>query len=278
MKKIFSKFNREIDKKFQTETTIFIEYGKKFVMKKPLTVEAEEHIKNIYSNYLLLKENFKNFENINVVEAKLIDNTVIFEYAQGEGLDKPISEAIFKKNKKQFFELLKKYEEFIKSLSPIYKTNFRINNKLQAIFGYVQLENVECSNIYDIDLIFDNIFVNKNSNYSLIDYEWVFKHPIPVNYIIFRTICNMFYKYQDFLQDFVSKEEIYDFFNMTKSEKEAYLQMENNFQKYVLGQDYDNVIRNKYMKKQIPLKDLLCKNEHSSLKLILKRLKLLFKK
>lgn len=279
MKKIFSKFNRKNKLKFQTETSIFIENGKKFAIKKPLTAEAKEHINNIYSNYLLLKESFSDVKNVKVVDAKLLeDSSIIFEYVEGQGLDKVLSNLVVKKNKKQVFEFFLAYLEFIKKLSPVFITNFEIDPKYKEVFGDFKIENIECSNVYNIDLIFDNIIVQDGNNYCIIDYEWVFHQTMPINYILYRTICNSFYKYPTLLCEIISSEELCDFLGITKNEQEIYLEMEHNLQAYVLGQDYDYVIQSRYLKKHTSLKELLNSKKRYTLKQVLKKPRLLFKR
>ena len=279
MKKIFSKSRREVDLKFHTETSIFLEDGKKYAVKKPLTAEAEEHIKNIFSNYLLLKENFKDIKNVKITDAKLINNYIVFEYADGTNFDQLILEALTKKDKTLFLKLFQSYISFIRQLSPIKETSFNTDTDIKKVFGNVQSDKVECSNIYNIDLIFENIFVDKDNNYSIIDYEWVFKCSFPVNYIVFRAICHIYFKYSELLNGFLSKSELYDFAGISRAESEIYWQMEMNFQKYVFGKDFKYVIGNQYDKKRTKLKNLLLLKSKQSytLKQILKRPSILFK-
>ena len=56
MKKIYSKFTKERDKKFQIETAIYLtEDGKKTISKKALLPEGEEHIEKMLQNYQYFK-------------------------------------------------------------------------------------------------------------------------------------------------------------------------------------------------------------------------------
>lgn len=57
MKKIFSKFTRERDPRFQIETSIYLENGEKFAAKRPLSEASAAHVAALYENYRYFREN-----------------------------------------------------------------------------------------------------------------------------------------------------------------------------------------------------------------------------
>lgn len=79
--------------------------------------------------------------------------------------------------------------------------------------------------ITDIDMLFDNIIV-KDNNWTVIDYEWSFQFPIPVKFVIYRTLAYWYARLeieemwkQDFLMEMVgitTQEQI----QFAKMEKE----------------------------------------------------------
>ncbi len=253
--KIFANYNRQNDLKFQLETSIIEENSKKYVIKTPLTKKAKKHINDIYSNYILLKENFSDLQNIEVVDSRIQGECIVFDYAEGVNLYQKIVMQLIKRNKNEFKKIFLEYVEFIRNLSPIIRKDFKPNEETAKIFGEIEIKNVECSNIYGIDLIFDNIVIGNNGKHFIFDYEWTFKDSLPVNYIITRTILNFLYKQETLLKGFISKKEIFEWINVSETEAEKYWQMEMNLQKYVLGSETKYYQANTYDKEVLKIEE-----------------------
>lgn len=167
-------------------------------------------------------------------------------------------DAIISKNESLFWQLFQQYLNLIRQLSPITISDFKtVKYGLENVFGVVELNDIECSNIYNIDLNFENIFIDKNNNYLLIDYEWIFKHSLPLNYVVFRAICNMHHKIPKLLNNFITKEKMCEFAGINNFQQEIFWQMEMNFQKYVLGVGAKYFIKRQYRKPVITLEELM---------------------
>lgn len=55
------------------------------------------------------------------------------------------------------------------------------------VFGDVTLpEGQKCRKVTNIDMIFSNVVLEGDS-WHLIDYEWTFDFPIPLNFVLYRT-------------------------------------------------------------------------------------------
>lgn len=250
-KKLYANFKREISPKFQIETTILKNETAQYSVKQPICKEAEEHIKQIYNNYLFLKDKFLQIKNYKITSAKLEDNKIFFEYAQGQNLQDLVQNTILKQNKKKLLEYFDFYINLINTIHNYEKADFNSNNSnsLKEIFGKIKIKNTKCIDYANIDLIFDNIIIN-NENTSIIDYEWVIKEKIPLNYIIARNIFNLYYKYNDLLSQLISQKELFDYCEIPPLEIKIYLEMEHNFQKYVY-KDANYTILPQYFKRKI---------------------------
>ncbi len=220
MKILYVRNNNFRKKEFHIQTIIYEKRGKKFVKKLALSEAAIAHLNEIKKNYYKLKSIIIN---PNVKLAEILeenDNSVTFEYIEGESLAQKLYKVqeLGEKDKKEFFEEFKNF--LINSFKIKKGVNLSKNkNILEQVFGeidYSIFDNEICFEKYtNIDLIFTNIICN-NKKMFIIDYEWVFDVELPVGFIIYRA-----YR-------FSKLKEIIPFKNIKLFEK-----MENNFSNYV---------------------------------------------
>lgn len=270
---IYSKFNRERLPRFQTETSIYKENGVIFAKKKALGDNALKHIKDIYANFLLLQNRSKKI--IRIAKANLQKNEIVFEYINGTSFDKLLLDSVFQRDKFGFLNLITEYIQLINNMTPVKKGKFKTDSKFAEIFREkFELNCTSYLEVANIDLIFENIIIDEEGNYTIIDYEWVFDFAIPLNYILYRSIINLFFKYKEYLQNFISREEIFDFCRLNAKEIKIYDKMEINFQAYVMSKNENYKISEHYLKRRKKIKESSC----SILREILRRPKLLFKK
>ncbi|MGE5329793.1 MAG: glycosyltransferase [Deltaproteobacteria bacterium] len=246
MEVIYSKYNRERLPEFQIETTIFKEDKRLYAKKKALTPEAVSHIKSMNLNYSLLMNNYKN---VQVAPATLKDDDIIFDYIQGKAFDALMAEAVIVKDKIGFLNLLNKYLDFVKGLGAKRIKSFKACKRFCEIFGSeLELEDVLCIEPANIDLIFDNIIIDNKNRYWIIDYEWVFDFPIPLDFIIFRSINIFSAKYINYFKDFISIKEIYENAGISDEMIKVFEGFESSFQEYVFGKKKICVIKEDYLK------------------------------
>ena len=78
--------------------------------------------------------------------------------------------------------------------------------QFKAVFGTDEDGNELCLNPVNIDLILDNVFCENEKCY-IIDAEWIFDFPIPVKFVVWR-IVNELYSKNPQIDAIVSREEI----------------------------------------------------------------------
>ncbi|MCR5467881.1 MAG: hypothetical protein K6F37_02880 [Lachnospiraceae bacterium] len=88
------------------------------------------------------------------------------------------------------------------------------------------------TSVADIDMIPANIVVSGNE-WIIMDYEWTFSFPIPLNFIIYRGIH--YYIAKDAAARASVPSDIYEILGITEEEIKLYEKMEVGFQKYVVG-------------------------------------------
>jgi len=192
MKILYVKNNSERDPKFQLKTIIYEKNNQKFIKKQALTLEAIPHLKK-------MKESYKNLSSAivhpNLKLAKIIDestDSLTFEFIEGESLETKLSDASKINNIAQE-KILDKYITLVKTAFKTipYSTSIGKDPTYKTLFGNLDFSMLHdetfFANISNIDLIFSNIIYADDTIY-LIDYEWAYETPMPINYIIHRTI------------------------------------------------------------------------------------------
>jgi len=192
MKVLYVKNGSERDRKFQLQTMIYENNGKRFVRKSVLYDEAMPHLHSMYENYIKLS---KSIINPKVKLAKILDKnerSLTFEYIDGISLAKKFNQIIKTEDNINLF-----IQEYISFLKNSFKTTLfdskNITDEFREIFGdfdYSVLDGEICfDGVSNIDLIFSNI-IYKDDEFYIIDYEWVFESNIPVNYTLYRALLN----------------------------------------------------------------------------------------
>ncbi len=112
--------------------------------------------------------------------------------------------------------------------------DFQITEEFKRVFGEPDLPEVlNALEVSDIDLIMPNILVGADQSWNVIDYEWSFHFPVPVNFILYRSI--RYYADTTAVRRALNPAGLYDQAGITERELTAYGAMEDAFQKYVLG-------------------------------------------
>jgi len=268
---VYSKFNRERLPKFQIETSIFREEGILRALKKPLTLEAKKHIACLQDNYELLKDHYNK---IKVTNAQYMDDNIVFDFINGKSLDRLLINAVFNKNINEFYRLLDRFVDCAKSTNTTEEGNSKKNNISSDIFDdYSDIGSDNYEELVNMDLNFDNIYLDENNDIVLIDYEWVFNNKVPVNVMIFRSMEYFCGKYSYYIKDFINLKDLSNRYKISDAEIEIYKGMEKRFQSYVMGKKLPYSINKRYKKTGV-----FFHKRHYKLREIIKKPKLLFKK
>lgn len=175
-----------------------------YVEKYPKTKESVEHIKEINKNSKRLQElgfNIAEEDGKNIVKSRYIQLRLLDEY---------LVENI--KNKEKIYEIIDNWYEYIKE-------------KLQVTQAGIVKDGF-------IDLVFENTFYDDNNNdYIFFDQEWK-KDSIPVKFILFRAINNL-YKHNSNIEMILPEKEILKRYEMD-GKIEEYEKMEIDFQKEII--------------------------------------------
>lgn len=239
---LFSKFSRDREKQFQIATSIECGEQGKYVVKRPVSPEAETHIKRMEQSCGILSEQYDK-KKAEVCPCRLEGNAIYFPYIEGENLGRRISRHA-KEN--QFEKVCEDYRLLWDLLSSqMGLKRFERTPEFQDMFGEVHIsEDSHAVKVSNIDLLADNLLITSQKP-VIVDYEWVFHFPIPIEFIYARSV---------FLQEAVAgfgeerQKELYAIAGITLQEKQEYYQMEVAFQEYAAGKKEKNVLGKLYPK------------------------------
>lgn len=247
----YAKYNRLRAPQYQICTRIVTGTdGVKYVEKKALRDEAEEHISKLSVNRQKLLGLSDTVTPIDILEQR--KNVIRFPFVEGKGLIEDIHKNIY------HIEKLKKAME--EAMAVIYDfkaeayTDFVVTEGFKKVFGAEDFslktrQRIVSLKASNIDTIFENYVVEETTGKCcILDYEWVFDFPVPVDYLRYRTIYYYFSKNSAYLIGRISLDSFLAEFGITAEMAEQFAKMENGFQQYVHGEGRRYIYTAKYEK------------------------------
>ncbi len=201
---LFAKYNDSRNKKYAIET--FEKNGKFY--KKAKFEQGKEHIENILEYDKLL-----NKYGINTLEIYKDEIGIYTNYTDFQSLSDYLIDLCKKGNLVLLKETINNYVLYLKK----HFCKEKINEDVNTIFEKYNIEvsNEIKDNLYFIkdgfiDLIFQNILVNKSGNYIAFDQEWLEKF-VPLEYIVYRAIRMFIFYNLSNMEYNVYIEKIYNY-------------------------------------------------------------------
>lgn len=254
---LFVKFSDERSSQFRQSTLITLENGiSRKVYKSALTAKGNKHISEIYDNF---EELTKIYEGTKLVPNKCtfikgkenapqiagVSNKardmVLLEYLSGVSLESYLDRLNGEKQYGHMLAVIKEFCDLVNKTSN--NGEFRMSEDFKQVFGAPKFsETYKASPIANFDMIFSNIVLNREKleegDWNVLDYEWMFKFPVPAKFIIYRAL---FYYEQgrentgffEFLKG--QEKTVYSQFGISNDEAEIFKEMEHNFQLYIIS-------------------------------------------
>ncbi len=229
---IYTKYSNERTPEFAVKTDI-IKYDDKHkvVRKSPADNKALPHVKKMIRWRDELKETFKNTV-ITPCECSWNDESqgVDFEFVKGVSLEKKLDMYLQNEEYDKLKAALEEYFEICRSAAD---KEFTSSDDFEKVFGKPEFCNKYKSfNVSDIDMIFANILIS-DDNWSLIDYEWCFDFPVPVDFVLYRALHYYVYTYK--FREVLVDKGIFSLLGESKKDIPLFIEMEKKFQKYIEG-------------------------------------------
>lgn len=233
MKKvIFSKYSNERAREFAIRTDILEdENHKRTVRKTACYPEGEQHIRNLVSWYQKLSEAYADTP-ISMNRCTLTEEGLEPEFVSGCSLEEELDEMLLAGDISGCVKRLMEYIDALRKAGAAQR--FYVTEEFEKVFGPAVLPgNLTSASITDIDMLVANVIVTEKGLVHM-DYEWTFEFPVPVNFVIYRTL--MYYMEKGALRAALLKEDLYRYAGLTKQEIAQYVRMEACFQQYILGE------------------------------------------
>lgn len=223
----YIKYNSKRKDLFNLITMFAHEQGKKLVYKKAFSNLSKDFLKSLPQKRALITSNV-----ITPVEVKIDDDVAIFEYIEGKTFLNRIKEYLEKGDKKGVDEVLQEFDSILNSLSTDNKVD-EFPEEYVNIFGS---DKKYGKYIYPgiVDLNLDNLII-KDKKIYLIDYEWMWDFPIPLEYVKFRTIFYLFAA----LKGRIMRNIEYIYEKLIEVATDDLVLMEAHFQNHVLREERD---------------------------------------
>ncbi len=227
-KTIFVKYSNERSEEFSIRTVICMENAEKKVIKTPCSEKAEKHVKNIYRWFQSLEQIYAE-NGLKINRCRLLNDGVEMEYLEGQTLEELLDHCIERKEYDKLEEILDRYLSIIRNSAG---EEFHPTEEFCNVFGAApEFENMKSAPVTDIDMVLNNIIVC--DGWNLIDYEWTFDFPIPVEYVLYR-ILHYYFETTGARNEVLLERRIYERFGISKEKRAVYAGMENNFQQYII--------------------------------------------
>ena len=238
---LFVKSSIERKPDYQHLTLVLEKNGRRYVRKQAVAPEGEAHLRGMLENRGVLAEGLDPKDGIVIAPCTANDDgTVEFPFYDCKTLRDLLSES-----RGDIGAFLEKILGFRSALTRAYGVRpFEASEACRAFFGeaVAGLEGQEALGVTDLDLNFDNVFIDDARRYIIVDYEWVVPFGVPLSFILYRALLVN----QD-MANFAARdqERVWNALGMDAGLREIYFEMELCFQHKVSGEDYKlEVFRN----------------------------------
>ncbi len=184
---LYAKHTEQRKRQYRIRTTVVSESGKRYLTKSAMNPEALEHLEWMKRGFTAMTEQFDpSVLSINTYEE--VNGDLQFAFIAGESLESKLLSAHDRGDTDGFFLLLKQYKNCVRSQKPTIPT-YVGSERFSEWFGDVVIPadtnvNPSCN----LDMAFDNLLIDPDGQWHLVDYEWVVHFPVPADYPIFRAI------------------------------------------------------------------------------------------
>lgn len=226
---LYIKYSNERNREFSIRTEILEDsQGKLSVLKVPLYKEGMAYVAGLEKKYDRLRRDYEKIGLCCNRGTKEKDGFRL-EYVCGKSLEEYLDTLLEQKKTAEAEKILKSYIKKIYELPE--QKEFFITDDFKSVFGNIEgLEGLRSVTTANIDMLCQNVIIN-GSIWTLIDYEWTFFFPIPINFIVYRVLH--YYLEVSAKRRAHFKDDFYVWAGITKELKNSFIRMESNFQYYL---------------------------------------------
>ncbi len=237
-KKVYSRHSVERADKFRIRTDLEIaEDGERVIVKVPVTREAAEHLESMSRSGERLSTLFSGskflvnrVKRINDGEGRL--RRLEFEFLSGPTLSDELHICRIENRTDDALMVIRSYCDTLRNLRDL--SPFERTDRFDRIFGEIEVpENTLSMPVTNVDLTFDNLIIS--GGWNMIDYEWTFDFPVPLDFVIYRAI---FYFVKELPEQSFDGLDLFSAVGISEEDRKLYRKMEHRFQCYIKGERF----------------------------------------
>lgn len=242
---LYVKLNQERSSRFRLMTSIVRENGEMAVEKSVLHPDAVPFLKSIAERSQMVTGSYQ------YLTAEYCGQTMRYPFLKGKTYQRLIKDYVDREDREGIFQLLDGLFSEVFAGSSI-SSDYH-GDAFREVFGSCKgKEEYPCIAPANIDLICQNIFVEADVN-MVIDYEWVFSFAVPVPFIIWRTLHELYTRIPKLAQ-LCTIQQLFERYGIQRSDNEVFFQWTKHFVYQYVGCDKMDAFRKKRI--QLPLEQL----------------------
>jgi glycosyltransferase involved in cell wall biosynthesis len=242
----FVKYNRDRLPQYRTETTVCSTPEGRWVVKRALSDEGRAHVHNIVDGTELLR---RRLPSANVPRAVLTEEGVRLDYIEGTFLEDSLLQRVLSGDREGFIEIIRRFRTYLETLG-VSDTSASVEGTVRELLSEVpDRALVNMMPVANLDLTLDNVIVDGDGRYWITDHEWVFDSPIPLSFVLYRSLYVLYLKHERRLTTVMSFPEALTEVGVEKGFWETYRNACESFIDLVLGKDRPGLVPSGYRKK-----------------------------
>lgn len=225
---IYAKYSNERDAHFSTRTEIWtMGDGMKEVRKIPDSAASTDFVNKIYENYGRLQSLYGRF-GVQMNQCGKLDTGVRLEFCEGKTLEEELDQMLTRGAKEELKTVLQSVFKILRDAAEI---PFERTDQFTDVFGEAEFKRpMFCPAICNIDPVASNL-IRKGDRWEMLDYEWSFDFPVPVDYQIFRLLH--YYMYSSTARVALQEMDLFEEAGISREEILLFEKMERHFQNYI---------------------------------------------
>ena len=250
---VYVRFSNERREDAQIRTLLYRDHVEKQAMTGQAIphivrmAKTEEKLDTLFSGVTLLD---RRLQANHILTAEKETGSMRFALVEGKSLEQQLDEWLAEGKSREVADCLLSFAGQLRELPG--QNEFTETDSFRTVFGSLPehlRQQFHTLPVTDVDLVCQNILLGDSA--QIIDYEWTFDFPVPVEFVIFRFL----YFYLEAKNRTCYREPafagLYEKAGITKEMRESFLQMETSFQQYV--QEGALVLRNSYDREGKPV-------------------------
>lgn len=225
---IYAKYSNERAEAFSTRTEIWnTKEGEKEVRKLPASPASEKFVEDLYTTYQSLQALYQN-AGVQMNRCEPYTGGVKLAFCQGMTLEEELDQMLLKG---QISEIIAHMKSLIGIFRNAATVPFCMTEEFRKVFGEASFgRELLCPPVCNIDPVCSNL-IRRENGWEMLDYEWSFSFPVPVEYQIFRLLH--YYLYTSTARDALQELDLFSEAGILPEEIPVFEEMEKHFQQYI---------------------------------------------